>query len=96
MWRSLGSVGKKRTGATVFTMTTSATTWLERFSAELGVAAPSPAEVESLLGLAGVAAHASERVAAPISCWLVARSGRPVEEAVRIAESLATEFGTEQ
>jgi hypothetical protein len=85
---------KKRTGATVFTVTTSVAGWLERFSGELGITPPSDAEVEALLALASVAAHASERVAAPISCWLVARSGHSVEDAVRIAESLAAELGT--
>jgi len=48
--------------------------------------------VAELLALAGVAAHASERIAAPISCWLVARSGRSVEEARQLADALATEL----
>ena len=42
---------------------------------------------EALLDLAGVAAHASERIAAPIACWLVGRAGVPVEEARRLAEA---------
>jgi hypothetical protein len=74
-------------------MTTSATEWLGRLSQELGVELPTEAEVEALLGLAGVAAHASERVAAPISCWLVARSLLSVDEAVAVADSLAAELG---
>ena len=31
--------------------------------------------MDTLLELAGVAAHASERTAAPIACWLVGRAG---------------------
>lgn len=76
-------------------MTTSAAEWLARFSDELGVVAPSAAEAEALLSLAAVAAHASERTAAPISCWLIARSTYSVEEAMRIAESLAAKLGPE-
>ena len=36
----------------------------------LGVAPPSEADIGVLLELAGTAAHASERTAAPSSCWL--------------------------
>lgn len=48
--------------------------WLIQFAREAGVPAPSAEEVEQLLALAGVAAHASERTAAPISCWIAGRS----------------------
>jgi len=48
---------------------------------------PSDGDVEALLELAGVAAHASERIAAPISCWLVATSGRSLAEARLIADA---------
>lgn len=70
-------------------MSTSATQWLEAFAARLGVAPPSEAERERILALAGVAAHASERTAAPVACWLVASAGVGVEEACRIAEQIA-------
>jgi hypothetical protein len=39
--------------------------WLAAYAERLGVAAPTDAELETLLALAGVAAHASERIAAP-------------------------------
>ena len=42
--------------------------WIDAFSARLGVTPPDDATVEALLDLAGVAAHASERTAAPITC----------------------------
>lgn len=65
--------------------------WLERYSAELGVAPPSPTERDALLAMAGLAAHASVRTAAPISCWLAARAGVSAERAKEIAAHLATE-----
>lgn len=74
-------------------MTTTAE-WLERYAALLGVAPPSQSELDDLLGLAGIAAHASERTAAPVSCWLAARAGRPPEEAKQLASELAAELGT--
>jgi hypothetical protein len=53
----------------------SATDWIAAFAARLDLEPPSPADVEVLLELAGVAAHASERTAAPIACWLVGQAG---------------------
>jgi len=49
--------------------------WLDAFAARLGVAAPDEAEAQALLALAGHAAHSSERWAAPLACWVVARAG---------------------
>lgn len=49
--------------------------WIAAFAADLGVDPPDDATVEQLLDLAGVAAHASERLAAPIACWLIGRAG---------------------
>ncbi len=49
--------------------------WIAAFAAKLGVEAPDAATFERLLELAGCAAHASERIAAPIACYLVGRAG---------------------
>lgn len=49
--------------------------WIAAFAAKIGAEAPDEATVERLLELAGVAAHASERIAAPIACYLVGRAG---------------------
>jgi hypothetical protein len=76
-------------------MPATASAWIERFGSALGVPAPTDAEVAELLELAGVAAHAAERIAAPISCWLVARSGRSIAEARELAAALATEIAGE-
>lgn len=63
--------------------------WLTSFSAALGIEPPSADEVEQLLELAGVAAHASERPAAPVSCWLAARAGVGPADALKRARTLA-------
>ena len=49
--------------------------WIAAFAVELGVAAPSAETFEELLALAGTAAHSSERIAAPIACYLVGLAG---------------------
>jgi len=63
--------------------------WIEAFADRLGVEPPDEATVEALLDIAGVAAHASERTAAPITCWLIGRAGLGVDEARRLADGLA-------
>ena len=60
--------------------------WIDAFSARLGVEAPDDATVEALLDIAGVAAHASERTAAPIACWLIGRAGLDIDDARRLAD----------
>jgi hypothetical protein len=62
--------------------------WVHAFAAELGVQPPSDEEFETLLNIAGVAAHASERLAAPIACWLIGRAGIAADEAMKHARSL--------
>lgn len=66
------------------------TEWLRRFSDALGMPAPSEEEIDALLGLAGIAAHASERTAAPLSTWLVGRAGVQPAVAKELAARLAT------
>jgi Domain of unknown function (DUF6457) len=63
--------------------------WLSAYAEELGVDPPTPDEVDTLLDLAAEAAHASERIAAPIACWLTARAGRSPDEALELAKSVA-------
>ena len=63
--------------------------WLARFAAALGTEPPSPEEVDDLLTLTGVAAHAAERTAAPLSAWLVGRASVTPAAARRMAERLA-------
>jgi hypothetical protein len=62
--------------------------WVAAFAAAAGVTPPTPDELDSLLELAGVAAHASERTAAPITCWLAAVGGLSPSAALDLASSL--------
>ena len=62
--------------------------WVAAFAATLGVDPPDEETVAALLDLAGVAAHASERTAAPIACWLVGRTGLSPTDARHLAESV--------
>jgi hypothetical protein len=68
---------------------TDAKEWVRRYAEALGVDPPTDAEFETLLDVAGVAARASERMAAPVSCWLVARAGVSPADALALARRLA-------
>jgi len=66
----------------------SATEWIATFAARLGAEPPDEATVATLLDLAGVAAHASARTAAPIACWLAGRAGADPAAALELARSV--------
>ncbi len=59
--------------------------WVNAYAAKIGVRPPTDAEFAQLLELAGAAAHASERVAAPVACWLAAIAGLSPADALRLA-----------
>jgi Domain of unknown function (DUF6457) len=63
--------------------------WIAGFAEQLGVEAPSVELVDELLALAGDAAHASERIAAPIACFLVGRAGVDPATARRMAATVS-------
>lgn len=63
--------------------------WIAAFAREAGTQAPSVQEIRELLDLAGTAAHASERTAAPLACWIAGRSGLTLEELRLAAERIA-------
>jgi hypothetical protein len=54
--------------------------WIDAFAAELGADPPSDEELNAILDLAAVAAHSSERIAAPVACWVGGRAGASLEE----------------
>ena len=70
---------------------TSSREWIDAFAQRLGAEAPSEEEVTAILALAGVAAHASERTAAPVACWLAAREGTVPERALELARTVLPE-----
>lgn len=63
--------------------------WAARFASELGEPPLSEEEVSAVLALAGVAAHASTRRAAPLACFLAGRAGRSPADALALAQALA-------
>ncbi len=62
--------------------------WLAEFARRMGVPPPSDEEVEQLLSLAAAAAHASERTAAPIACWIAGRNPRALSELLELAREI--------
>jgi len=62
--------------------------WIRTFADNIGVSPPSREEMDEILRLAGVAAHASERIAAPIACYLVGMSGHSLSDALEVAEGV--------
>jgi hypothetical protein len=62
--------------------------WLRAFCSEIGVDAPTAEEEEQLLELASVAAHSSERPAAPLACWAAGKTGRSPSELRDIARRI--------
>jgi hypothetical protein len=65
--------------------------WIRTFAEGIGSEPPAREQMDEILRLASVAAHASERIAAPIACYLAGRDGRPLPELRRLAEGLAPE-----
>jgi hypothetical protein len=65
--------------------------WIEDFCEQIGMPAPTEADRDAILRLAAIAAHASERIAAPIACWVAGNSGRPLAELEKVAEGVASE-----
>jgi hypothetical protein len=67
--------------------------WLAAYAEKLGTTAPSTEEFKKLLDVAAEAAHSSERVAAPVACWVAARAGVDLDEALRVARELGDSGG---
>jgi hypothetical protein len=60
--------------------------WLRGFATLVGVDPPTEEEMNDLLKVAGEAAHTSERIAAPLTCWLIARAGITPRQALDVIE----------
>jgi hypothetical protein len=80
-----GSLG----GVTLYADRMTGNDWIIAFASELGLEPLDEAEIEALLDLAGVAAHASERLAAPLTCYLAAKAGVSPTDALARARALA-------
>jgi hypothetical protein len=64
--------------------------WVRTFAEQAGAQPPSEDQIGEILKLASVAAHSSERIAAPIACWIAGTTGRPLSELRELAEGLQT------
>ena len=64
--------------------------WLAAYADQLGTDPPTADELQAILDLAAEAAHASERIAAPVACWLSAKAGRSLEESLTLARQVGT------
>jgi hypothetical protein len=69
--------------------------WVDAFAAEVGADPPSRDEFEAILDLAAVAAHASERVAAPVACWIGGATGASLAELRAAAERVGGDSGAD-
>ena len=67
--------------------------WIDAFAQRLGTDPPTTEEFKRLLDVAGEAAHSSERVAAPVACWVAAKAGIDPDEALRVAREIGGEGG---
>ena len=65
--------------------------WIQAYAERLGTEPPTSAEWSALLDLAAEAAHSSERVAAPIACWVSAKAGLDPGRALTEAEQLGSD-----
>ncbi len=63
--------------------------WIAEFAREAGVERPDTEQIRVLLDLAGVAAHGSERTAAPLACWIAGRSSLTLAELQAAAERVS-------
>ena len=70
--------------------------WIDAFAEELGAEPPTDDEFKRLLDLAGLAAHSSERVAAPVACWVGGRSGADLERLEAAAATVAARAPTDR
>src|SRR4051794_5977917 len=65
-----------------------ARSWISAYAERLGADAPTQDEFDAILALAAEAAHSSERVAAPVACWVAAKAGVPLTDAVEAARGI--------
>jgi Domain of unknown function (DUF6457) len=64
--------------------------WIAAYAEKLGTEPPTAAEFRAILDLAAEAAHGSERVAAPVACWVSAKAGRSLEDSLAVARTVAS------
>ncbi len=75
---------------------TDALSWIEAFAATANALPLTIEERDAVLALAGVAAHSSERTAAPLACWIAGAAGLSPANALELAQSVTAQFPLEE
>jgi Domain of unknown function (DUF6457) len=68
--------------------------WIDAFAAEIGAEPPTADEFKAILDLAAVAAHSSERIAAPVACWIGGAAGASLADLQAAAERIGGDEGS--
>lgn len=63
--------------------------WINAYADRISVETPTKEEFAAILDLAAEAAHASERMAAPVACWLAAKAGLALPESIALAREVS-------
>jgi Domain of unknown function (DUF6457) len=69
--------------------------WIDAFAAEIGAEPPTADEFKAILDLAAVAAHSSERIAAPVACWIGGAAGASLADLQAAAERIGGDEGSD-
>lgn len=70
--------------------------WIETFGAAAKAPPLTVEQREAVLALAAVAAHSSERTAAPLACWIAGAAGLSPAGALELAQSVTSRFPFEE
>jgi len=64
--------------------------WIRTFAEQIGSDPPDQHQMDEILRLAAIAAHASERIAAPIACYLAGTKSHSLTQLITVAEGVGT------
>ena len=64
--------------------------WIRTFAEEIGADPPDRHATDEILRLAAIAAHSSERIAAPLACYLAGTTKTPLAQLIELAEGVGT------
>ena len=62
--------------------------WTRTFAEQIGADPPDQQQIDEILRLAAIAAHASERIAAPIACYLAGGTTKSLSELIEVADGV--------
>jgi hypothetical protein len=62
--------------------------WIRTFAQKTGCKPPDQQQMDEILRLAAIAAHSSERIAAPIACYVAGTTTLPLAQLITVAEKV--------